>query len=335
VLKVSQAALDQAFETGEEDDADIAGAGAEQAPEEPRPETVPASESPATPETAPATGHPTDTDGLTPEEEAELQRELAQVEAEFGTAGAPEVPEETGTPEETDEETAGRARLPDTGDERDVERIFDETDSHLEEPEGSERRSTIQHLRAAVEATRADEAVGKASTPEPDETPYRTDLAEVVRPRRPRAATGGEGRTRPESRPAPLRLVAEQRIDTEQEPVRPRRVSRAEPAEQPPANNEGPGKSFAEYVQETGADGLPQVMEAAAAYLTFVEERPQFSRAMLMKYLKEVKRDDFSREDGLRAFGELLRGGKLHKVRGGRFELSDRSEYHDAQRRVG
>ena len=50
-------------------------------------------------------------------------------------------------------------------------------------------------------------------SPKPDENPYRSDLAAVVRPRRPEAGAGAAGprSVRPdEPRPAPLKLVAEQ-----------------------------------------------------------------------------------------------------------------------------
>ena len=39
--------------------------------------------------------------------------------------------------------------------------------------------------------------------------------------------------------------------------------------------------------------------------------------------MREVMGDDYTREDGLRAFGQLLREGKLIRLSGGRFTVSD------------
>ena len=57
---------------------------------------------------------------------------------------------------------------------------------------------------------------------------------------------------------------------------------------------------------------------------------------MLMCKLREVDPDGFSREDGLRAFGMLLRTGKLKKLSGGRFAVTEQTDYRDAGiRQVG
>ena len=99
-------------------------------------------------------------------------------------------------------------------------------------------------------------------------------------------------------------------------PVRPRRVAAvADPVETPD------GESFADYAAcEMGATKLPELLEAAAAYMSFVEGRKQFSRPQLMTKVRQVSAEDgFSREDGLRSFGQLLRSGKIEKIKGGRF----------------
>lgn len=140
------------------------------------------------------------------------------------------------------------------------------------------------------------------------------------------------GTGRPEvSRPAPLRLVAEQRVDTPSEPVRPRRVSQAElvsdTLDGPVPSTDG---GFADYAEKVGADNLTELLEAAAAYISDVEGREQFSRPMLMHKLREVDETGFSREDGLRSFGQLLRQGKLQKVKGGRFTVTDVTDFRRA-----
>lgn len=338
---------------------------------------------------------------LSPEDEADLLRELAEVEAELGAAPEaseqitddaaesvedPEVEaafaeaeriaetaldmaneedalsrekqlEEAGAPEtvaepeamideaqELEPETAkekprGLQRLlglgkSETGE--DVERIFDEADSQMEDKEASLRRSAIQHLRAAVAATRAERKAGGTIEKDVDDAPYRSDLAEVVRPRRPSASENPSRRpTRFEQMSAaPLKLVAEQRVDVDREPIRPRRVSAEEDVQTSEVQSESLG-GFAAFAEEMGATELPEILEAAAAYMSDVEGRAEFSRPMLMNKLKEVASENYSREDGLRSFGELLRGGKLQKIRGGRFAVTEETEFRSEARNAG
>ncbi|MBS0123216.1 hypothetical protein [Thetidibacter halocola] len=210
----------------------------------------------------------------------------------------------------------------------DASRILDQTNTQLEEPEGNRRRSAIAHLRAAVAATRADKLLGRKPDAAEQTEPYREDLASVVRPRRPQ--TAGAVRTeRPATesqRPAPLKLVAEQRVtdaESQHAAVRPRRVSVAEE----PAPLPGADGGFADYAESVGARELPELLEAAAAYMSFVEGRDQFSRPQLMTTVRQAEQQEFSREDRLRSFGQLLREGKIEKTTGGRFTASDRISF--------
>ena len=304
--------------------------------------------------------------GLSPEDEADLQRELAELEAEMGLRH----PSESGAPEADDTEEAEdsaieiaagaedvsdteedsvadqpadpgpspRQKLEGMGDAPEVSRIFEEADNQREEPESNRRRSVIQHLRAAVAATRAEKKPASDAAGEQQKEPYRSDLANVVRPRRP-SADGSSARARsarPESaRPAPLKLVAEQRIDMEhpRDPVRPRRVSASDLEAEATASSAPRDTGFADYARQVGASDLTELLEAAAAYLSDVEGRPQFSRPMLMGKLREVDETGFSREDGLRSFGKLLRQGKLQKLKGGRFTVTEDTEFRTAQAR--
>ena len=315
---------------------------------------------------------------LSPEAEAELQRELAEVEAEMRQRGPAQhtdddtAEDDAATAEEDDADgdddvswfvdepddkvddvadltaedpsqpddapatqITGRDKLAVEHPQHDVSRIFQEADNQRHEPESNRRRSVIQHLRAAVAATRADKKAGIETDPEKDQSPYRSDLADVVRPRRP-SLDADSPRARPprleEARPAPLKLVAEQRIDVEtpRESIMPRRVSSSDlQADQTETGDTG----FADFVKQAGATSLPDLLEAAAAYLSDVEGRPQFSRPMLMGKLREVAGNDFSREDGLRSFGKLLRDGKLQKLKGGRFSVTDETEFRTQEAR--
>ena len=120
----------------------------------------------------------------------------------------------------------------------DAVRIFDEADTHLRATESLERRDTIQHLRAAVAATHAEGSAGLE--PEMDDKPYRQDLQSVVRPRRPAFVPASLAprppNTEPDPRSAPLKLVDEQRIDIPALPVRPRRITPANPGTRPKAS---------------------------------------------------------------------------------------------------
>jgi hypothetical protein len=244
---------------------------------------------------------------------------------------AAEMPEET---EAREEIKPGRARLLplDQDHSENVDRLLAEAEQQMDEPESATRRDAFAHLRAAVAARKADEALGASVEEEEDDDAYRSDLAEVVRPRRP---VSGSARTpRPgEGRPAPLKLVAEQRIDVARPsgPIRPRRVAAIEDAPAPNSDAE----SFAEFAAEMGATKLPELLEAAAAYMSFVEGREQFSRPQLMTKVRQVGPDGFSREDGLRSFGQLLRAGKIEKIKGGRFTVSDDIGYRPDERAAG
>ncbi|MCZ4352454.1 hypothetical protein O4H61_07990 [Roseovarius aestuarii] len=250
-------------------------------------------------------------------------------------------------------------RLDKIGTDAQAPRIFDEAASQLEEPESNKRRSAIQHLRAAVAATKAERNAGGAMARDVDDQPYRMDLESAVRPRRPQAIASNASRSeRPvTTRPAPLKLVAEQRIDAPAQPVRPRRISRADlesrarpttgaasarPTPNEPAHDAAPSKSspkqtpqaaqgsFGEFAENMGARGLTDLLEAAAAYMSDVEGMEQFSRPMLMQKLREVDQSEFTREEGLRSFGQLLRQGKLQKLKGGRFAVTDETEFRQS-----
>lgn len=153
-------------------------------------------------------------------------------------------------------------------------------------------------------------------------------------------AVGGAKGTQRRLAP-PLMLVSEQRIDTpapEQAApaatVRPRRVTKGNlaldeerdddlvdvNAMAPPPDAAPPAPapvlqadasidfdSFAR--QKGGATGMGELLECAAAHAVFIEGRPHFSRPQIMKLAlaHDPPEAGHSREEGLRAFGKLLR----------------------------
>ena len=205
------------------------------------------------------------------------------------------------------------------GDDIDVSRLMAEADHQMQEPESLDRRKAFAHLRAAVAAKKADFSMGGMDGDEDGDEAYRSDLAEAVKPRRPVMANARTERPGTAQRMAPLRLVAEQRIDVprSQAPVLPRRIAADAAQEAVDTGN------FATFADEMGATKLPELLEAAAAYMAFVEGHDQFSRPQLMTKVRQVEMSDFSREDGLRSFGMLLRQGKIKKIKGGRFKASE------------
>jgi hypothetical protein len=237
-------------------------------------------------------------------------------------------------------------------DEDDVERLISTTSSRIDSDESSQRRASIAHLKAAVAATKADSSLtGAAQEQEArDRDQYAEDLARVVRPER-KTTSGERGKT---NRPAPLVLVSELRIDKDQEddtsvetvakedgPVRPRRISRAEIDEKEAAADsniftDSDQASFADYAASANALELPDLLEAAAAYYTFVESTEQFTRPMLMRKIASIsERDGHSREEGLRSFGTLLREGKLVKGSDGKFVIAKNSRFTPEARYAG
>ena len=85
-----------------------------------------------------------------------------------------------------------------------------------------------------------------------------------------------------------------------------------------------------------GARDLPDLLEAAAAYASFVEGQPSFSRPEIMKRVARVDPTlQLSREDGLRSFGQLLRQGKFRKLERGQFTISESTRFKPEERIAG
>ncbi|PKP73097.1 MAG: hypothetical protein CVT84_15320 [Alphaproteobacteria bacterium HGW-Alphaproteobacteria-6] len=291
-------------------------------------------------------GTAADDDFVATEDDAAFLSNLARIERE--AAERRDGPEGRAILEQTDRDS-----------EASVSRLMDEAKSKLEGDENRRRFSAIAHLKAAVAATVADRKMKPQDDPSgaPTETEaeierYRDDLSKAVRPRRP-AAEGAATTRRPtvEMRPAPLMLVSEQRVDQpeggrhDSAVIRPRRITAGNLAhgaddgdlddDSTEALSPEEAKSFAEFAERLGAESLPELLEAAAAYTAAVEGRPHFSRPHLMRKIANVADDgDFSREDGLRSFGMLLRQGKIQKIRRGQFTIADGSKFMTEARRA-
>jgi hypothetical protein len=315
----------------------------------PAAETSPEAEAPASPE-EPADAVVASIEavigktGLTADDEAELLAQLSAVQDAADRRDGPE----------------GRAILEGAADEGEaaVDRLMEEANTKLEGAENRRRFSAISHLKAAVAATVADRKLkSKDAAPPaaPDEGMdlYRDDLSKAVRPRRPASESAASTR-RPtvETRPAPLVLVSELRVDRppvdamrEAAVVRPRRVSAGNLAlsddDEPSAIEDlaplppEEARSFAEFAERLGAVDLADLLEAAAVYTATVEGKPHFTRPHILRKVASASEEgDFSREDGMRSFGMLLRQGKFQKVERGHFAVADTSRYMTEARRA-
>jgi len=216
-----------------------------------------------------------------------------------------------------------------------MSRLMDETDREMAKGENARRRNAIQHLKAAVGAIRA-EKIDKDTTAEDEDDAdvYKQDLARVVRPRRP-AVSGQTHRQLP-----PLMLVSEQRIDAPVEvagganitPVRPRRISTSalavqqdqvfDTAEELDQTAAETVTEFAEFAERLGAETLPELLEAAAAYTHFVQGRDTATRPQIMRLATQAMPTEVPVEERLRSFGQLLRQGKIKKMTRGQFAVA-------------
>jgi hypothetical protein len=244
-----------------------------------------------------------------------------------------------------DQESAPHAHLrgvPEE-DEASLSRIMSQTDAELSQPEARNRREAISQLKAAVAATEAARRLGDtdpAEAAKETENLFRKDLQQVVRPRRPMAPQAEIRSERP--RPAPLKLVASQRVDLPAAapratpapamPIRPRRVTVATETTTTPATGGAVARtqatSFAAFAAEKGATGLADLLEAAAAYTSFVEGVEDFSRPQILRKVSELATTPYSREDELRSFGTLLREGRILKASNGRFVVNEETRFN-------
>lgn len=217
---------------------------------------------------------------LPPEAEIALQRDLARIEA----GETPDAP-------------------PPAPPANDLSRIFEETDSHLGAPAASRRRNAIQHLRAALAATRAQTRRGSLPRRARDEASQGNVPRAIPRQRGTPPHMAGR-------RSAPLHLGTGQRVDTPQD---------------------APPEDFTAFVAWANPAGLPALIEAAAAYLVDCAGQARFSRPLLMEKLDLIGVAD-TREDMLRAFETLLQAGKLRRCSDGRYAITDSTGFRAAPR---
>ena len=250
----------------------------------------------------------TDDDSEDASDEDELHRQVAEVEQAIAMRR---------------ENRSKRDELPRNVDAA-MSRILSQADARLNEPEGRRHRDAFAQLKAAVAATEAARQLGDpgADARDPGEV-FREDLdAHEAEEAQEAAKDAGEA----PAHPAPLRLVPAQRVDeTEQPSDRATERLRRIASEKETSGDKSGG--FAEFAAQKGATELADLLEAAAAYIAFVEGDDDFSRPQVMKKVQMASADEISREDGLRSFGRLLRQSRIIKLNNGRFQVSENTRF--------
>lgn len=285
-------------------------------------------------------------------EDDDLQEEVAEAPAYAGPEAVLSLVETEEAAEIDDEGPGGddlqlpssrnQTRVLREAGEPEVARLMAQAEQRFEDDEGQRRRRVISQLRAAVVAAKADRAMqdrdGRQADSDDGSSRYRDDLSRAM-PRTPsREASHDE---------APLMLGSDQRVDAPdsaearseadvvpevpEEDIHPRRVSR-----DPDAPQQQDAASFAEFAEHMGAQDLSDLLEAAAAYTSFVEGQTSFSRPQIMKRVARINPSvELSREAGLRSFGQLLRQGKIQKLQRGQFTISKTTRFNPGHRIAG
>lgn len=257
-------------------------------------------------------------DNYDDDDEFDLEAEVAKVEAEIAARQGNEFTR-PGLPRHVEDA---------------MSRIMSQTDQHLNQPENRRHRDAFAQLKAAVAATEAARQLGDkgADKREADEV-YKDDLGAHE------AKGKAEGKHVP-----PLKLVKSQEVkpgagdrQTLQRPEtaapasagsmeaaseRLRKIATLKESDAKPETND-----FADFAAAHGASDLTDQLEAAGAFICFVEGEADFSRPQVMKLVQSATENEISREDGLRSFGRLLRQARLVKLANGRFQVAENTQY--------
>ncbi len=204
-----------------------------------------------------------------------------------------------------------------------MSRILMKTDIQLDLQETRDGRDAIAQLKAAVAATEAARQMGDAGAKSRDVSAmFRDDLGALE-------GTGGSGG----SALPPLKLVepineGPQSSLREVAPLTEAAERLRKIAETSKSKSvEATAQTFADFARQQGAQDLVDKLEAAGAYLAYVEGENDFSRPQVMKVVQSASEDEVTREDGLRSFGRLLRQSRIIKLNNGRFQIAENTRF--------
>ena len=102
--------------------------------------------------------------------------------------------------------------------------------------------------------------------------------------------------------------------------------------EEPSSSEQGDGltDAFRAHAGAPDPERPQDYLELAAAWMLRHEEQPAVSRPVLMRLVTIASDGEIGREEALRAFGILLREGKLEKIARGQFRLTSRSRHYNS-----
>ncbi len=309
---------------------------------------------------------------LTAEQEAELSRDLEEAMADNAEEVAIVSVDEEAAKRREDRRlrvAALRSRDDLAGEERAMDRLLVNTQTQMDKPDLMRRINALDQLKAAVAATEADQkvkemAAARGEEPQEEEATDLDAYREDLRRAQSRAHTPlRSGAASLRATPAPLILVSEQRIAEPSTSLDQHRIAPQREVAESHGNlalkrelrpqlqnhddfdlNDGEirgipsdafseATTFADFAERVGAVDMVDLLEASAAYASIVDGMPRFSRAQVMsKIAKITPGDAFSKEVGLRAFGKLLREGKILRVQDGQFAISKSSRFSVAAR---
>ncbi|WP_054004671.1 hypothetical protein [Cypionkella psychrotolerans] len=148
-------------------------------------------------------------------------------------------------------------------------------------------------------------------------TPSAPASPRVVMPVRPRRVSGAASMAAMQAMPDEDSLIGDATDDLDDEDLL---------AAEDEGNFFAEGQNFADFAEKLGANSLAELLEASAVYCTQVLGRPNFSRPLVIRQLDSlIDEPDHQREDCLRAFGTLLRQGRIAKIKRGQFAMTERS----------
>jgi hypothetical protein len=85
-------------------------------------------------------------------------------------------------------------------------------------------------------------------------------------------------------------------------------------------------RSFADFAEDLGVLDLSELLEAAAVYNTLVLNKPEFTRAQLFRQVEDMTKEEApALEEVLTEFGDLLREGRMQKMRRGTYAVGPTS----------
>ncbi|TRD22452.1 hypothetical protein [Palleronia caenipelagi] len=154
-----------------------------------------------------------------------------------------------------------------------MERLIEGTSERMQSAELTRSRETLQHLKKAY----AEGSIENEDARLDPSAEFRSDLEAVV--------------AQAEETLGVLVLPSDARVDSPSDPHRGR-------------------QSFTSFAEERGATALPDLIEAATAYVTILEHRDTATRDEIVSHAREVQ-TDLSDENGSEAIAALVAQGRL------------------------